>query len=486
MVTSNGVGAGHLIRASAIARRLKNDARPIILSMAYSVVEVATALGIECEFIPGRDKGLMNRRRWDNYLRDRLVALIDETSAKVVTFDGVVPYPGLLAAKFRRPQVNFVWIRRGMWQSKPQGIALSLQSKLMDYVIEPGDVAREYDSGPTKNRDESVLTSPVSLYDPENSLSKKEARALLGLDQKSETVLVQLGVGERDLDQRLSAVLKGLSRWPDLQIVMAKEPRSYSGESLVPKGVEVSVIKHFPLADVIHAFDAIVCAAGYNSVHEVIPARIPTLLIANNRGTDDQISRAKWCHDYGLTLFAQSDSTLEIEAKSRQLLEPAIKNQLSLMCRRIPNFSGDKEIASIITILSNENISSLIFKRMRYQRFLAQSAMERGIGHLIRRMANSLLRFAALAFRTIFPHKEELTPESEVTLTESLDSRLCNPLIRGNNRFEHFLLGSSEDYQSKRIQIALKAYSVSEDYLIRQNDSGTSGSISFNSVTILK
>lgn len=256
--------------------------------MAYSVVEVANALGIECEFVPGRDKGLMSRRRWDEYLRDRLVALIDETDARVVTFDGVVPYPGILAAKFRRPNVSFVWIRRGMWQKKPQGIALSLQSKLMDYVIEPGDISREYDKGPTKDRNEAVVTTPVSLYDQEKALSKKSARERINLDQNKTTVLVQLGVGERDLDERVSAVLKGLAKWPNLEIVMAKEPRSLKGESLVPRGVDVKVIRHFPLADVIKAFDAVVCAAGYNSVHEVIPAQIPTLLIANNRGTDDQ------------------------------------------------------------------------------------------------------------------------------------------------------------------------------------------------------
>lgn len=486
MITSNGVGAGHLIRASAIARRLKDDARPIILSMAYSVVEVATALGIECEFVPGRDKGLMGRRRWDDYLRDRLSALIDETGAKVVTFDGVVPYPGILATKFRRPEVSFVWIRRGMWQKKPQGIALSLQSKLMDYVIEPGDVAREYDKGPTKERDEAVLTSPVSLYDREKTLSKKAARKKLGLSQEKTTVLVQLGVGERDQDTRVSAVLKGLSKWPELEIVMAKEPRSHKGESLVPRGVEVKVIRHFPLADVIHGFDAIVCAAGYNSVHEVIPAQIPTLLIANNRGTDDQVARAKWCEDYKLTLFANNESLTEIEAKATQLMDPQNRAKLTQMCQRIESFNGDKEIASMVMVLSNENVSSLIFKRMRYQRFLAQSAIERGIGHALRRFANSLLRFAGLIYRTIFPHKEEITPETAVTFSQSLDVEFCSPLIKGNRRFEHLLLGSSDIYKQNREQIALKAYRLDESAVIRHDASGTFGSISFNSETILK
>lgn len=486
MITSNGIGAGHLIRAGAIARRMKGNARPIILSMAYSVIEVATSLDIECEFIPGRDKGLMARRRWDEYLRDRLIALIDETGAKVVTFDGVVPYPGILAAKFRRPSVSYIWIRRGMWQKKPQGIALSLQSKLMDYVIEPGDVAREYDNGPTKHRGEALLTSPVTLYDPETSLSKREAKSFLGLRPEGIAVLVQLGVGDQDLNERVSAVLKGLSRNPGIEIVMAKEPRSRTGESLVPRGVDVKVIRHFPLADVIHAFDAVVCAAGYNSVHEVVPARIPTLLIANNRGTDDQIARAKWCADYKLTLFADNESLFEIQEKAHQLMESQVRLKLTQMCERISNFNGDREIASLILMLSQDNVSSLILKRMRYQRLLAQSAFERGLGHALRKLANSALRIAALIFRTFFPHAESLVPESKVLFSQSLDFELCNPLIKGNDRFEHFLSGSSIEYLQARKRVAVKAYQTIEDNLYYLEESGTEESIPFSSSTILK
>ena len=34
LATSNGIGMGHLARASAIAKALKNEANPIIVSMA--------------------------------------------------------------------------------------------------------------------------------------------------------------------------------------------------------------------------------------------------------------------------------------------------------------------------------------------------------------------------------------------------------------------------------------------------------------------
>ena len=41
------------------------------------------------------------------------------------------------------------------------------------------------------------------------------------------------------------------------------------------------------------AFDGAIAATGYNSVHELLPAQIPTVLISNIRGTDDQDARAK-------------------------------------------------------------------------------------------------------------------------------------------------------------------------------------------------
>jgi len=64
MITSNGVGAGHLIRASSIARELKEDFRVIILSMANSVSEVANSLGIEYEYIPSKARDIINKNRY--------------------------------------------------------------------------------------------------------------------------------------------------------------------------------------------------------------------------------------------------------------------------------------------------------------------------------------------------------------------------------------------------------------------------------------
>ena len=99
LATSNGVGMGHLARASAIAVALKEIANPIIVSMAGGIADLPSYMGIRCEYIPGRDRGWMSREKWDKYLRDRLLALVEETGATVLSFDGVAPYPGVIAAK---------------------------------------------------------------------------------------------------------------------------------------------------------------------------------------------------------------------------------------------------------------------------------------------------------------------------------------------------------------------------------------------------
>jgi len=336
LATSNGIGMGHLARASAIAKALKNDANPIIVSMAGGIAEIPSALGIPCEYIPGKDRRWMPRPKWDLYLRDRLVALIDETDAKVLTYDGVVPYAGVVAARIARPNVKLVWIRRGLWQKKIHRFALPLQSAAMDLIIEPGDFAFAYDHGPTSKRKDAIRTAPVSLYQSDEALNREESRKILGLDQSRPAVLVQLGTGADDANEKMTVALKGLLNWPDLQVVLTKEPVDKAGKSLAPEGLDLKVVRYFPLAKVLAAFDAGVCATGYNGVHELLSAALPTVLVSNIRGMDDQEARAKWCHDFGYALRADQADLNDITNTVKKLQDSNIRASLSSKCRTLP------------------------------------------------------------------------------------------------------------------------------------------------------
>ena len=454
LATSNGVGMGHLARASAVALALKEVANPIIVSMAGGIAELPSYMGIRCEYIPGRDRGWMSREKWDKYLRDRLLALIEETGATVLSFDGVVPYPGVIAAKNSNSHVALVWVRRGLWQKKPQRFILGLQSRMMDRIIEPGDIAREYDHGPTANRKDSVLTSPVSLFQPSQAMSRDDARKALGIDPHRPAVLVQLGTGDSDVNEKMSAALSGLLGWKDLQVVLTKAPTDKDGKSLAPIGLDIKVLRYFPLANVLHAFDAGVCATGYNGVHELLPAGLPTVFVSNIRGTDDQEARAQWCHDKGFALRADQSNLADITEKVRQLQDSGTRERLSKKCQELPAAHGGEEIAKILFELATKTDTNKPAK-FTYTRLIIQDHINRGLRHI----ANLGLRRLALAYRFLHPHiVVEVIKDTEPVFGDQTDAAQLRELIRGEARFEHLISNASDQYKNKRKEIAANAY----------------------------
>jgi len=456
LATSNGVGMGHLARASAIALALKDVANPIIVSMAGGIAEVPGFMGIRCEYIPGRDRLWMTRRKWDSYLRDRLLALIEETDAKVLSFDGVVPYPGVIAARNSNPELKLVWIRRGLWQKKPQRFVLGLQAAMMDKIVEPGDIARAYDFGPTAKRKDATLTSPVSLFRKETAFSRDEARTILGLDLNRPVALVQLGTGDSDVNHKMTAALEGLIGWKDLQVVLTKAPIDINGNSLAPEGLDIKVVRYFPLARVLHAFDAGICATGYNGVHELLPAQIPTVFVSNIRGTDDQEARAKWCQDFGFALRADQSDLADITATVRKLQDPELRNQLSSKCAELADTTGGDEIAKILYELATENKLARV-KDVTFKRLMVQVHLSRGVKYII----NLGIRRLALIYRFFHPHivVEEIRLEPPIFGSQTQSSDL-HKLIRGDIRFEHLVEDYSEKYLERRKAIAEEAYGV--------------------------
>jgi UDP-N-acetylglucosamine:LPS N-acetylglucosamine transferase len=443
LATSNGIGMGHLARATAIAEELKSVARPILVSVAGGIAEIPSTTGIPCEYIPGKTRRWMPAHRWDRYFRDRLIAIADETGASVISFDGVVPYPGFIATKLKRPDLTIVWVRRGLWQKNLLRFALPFQSRLVDLIIEPGDIAREYDHGPTSNRKDAILTSPVSLYSKARALSRTDARKLLGLDADRPAVLVQLGTGDSDMNEKMRAALSGLIGWQashGLQVVLTKNPVDAHGVSLVPDGLEIKVQRYFPLADVLAAFDGAIAATGYNSVHELLPAQIPTVLISNIRGTDDQDARAKWCHDHGYALRADHASLADITATVVTLSDAAVRQSLHNKCAELSNTNGGSEIAQILLSL-------------------ATSAKKKPSKKVSRFVATQVIHKITYLYRLIRPYKKSVTVDHGAALfSQEIDADYLREHIKGDQRFEHMIVEGSQSYIARRQQIANTAY----------------------------
>jgi hypothetical protein len=271
-----------------------------------------------------------------------------------------------------------------------------------------------------------------------------------------------MGTGDLDFDSKLTAALRGLTGWSGLQVVMTKVPIGLNGESLVPEGLDIKIIRYFPLADVLHAFDGAIAAAGYNSVHELLPARIPTVFIPNDRGTDNQRDRAKWTEDRGFAYFADASNLDDITRVVKRLRDASKRALLIDSCGQLSLPAGAQQASRhLLEIASAQESTSVVnvgFKG-KYLFYLIRTQFSRRI----RFLSYSLLRHISLCYRKFVPRHgavEVVESEGLPVFSQSQIAKEMHPLIKSNGRYEHLIPNASPSYICRRREIAEQAFGV--------------------------
>ena len=378
LVTSNGVGMGHLTRQLTLALSAPEALDPVIFSLSGALPTVRTAVaagrlpelrGVRTEYCPSRRSGWLPKggtaRRlrevhpaygWERYFGERVRALVAETGARLVLFDGVVPYAGLRAARRALPATAFVWMRRGMWRAGVGADWLE-HSDLFDLVVEPGDFAAAGDVGLTAGRRDATRVAPISIADAITTHDRAAARAALGLDPDRPALLLTPGTGAlEDVGSPVRVALEVLrERAPDWQVAVTSPALATHGVGAGDEGV-VLLTDTYPLARSLAAFDAAVSAAGYNSVHELLGARVPTVLVpGQSLGTDDQPGRAATLEGEGACLTVQPDDAAGMRAAMERLLDPSTAAGLRDACSDLPAPTGGAEAARLLVDLAGRS-----------------------------------------------------------------------------------------------------------------------------------
>lgn len=449
-MTSNGVGMGHLSRQLTVALSGPQRYEPVIFSLSGALPRIAAAdrdgdlpgaaeRGIRYEYAPSRESGWLpdggwrrNLRqryrsyRWHPYLRDRLVSLAAETGAHAVVFDGVVPYRGLLQARSLLPDVGFVWMRRGMW--RPSASTKQLRaSGHFDLVLQPGDFGGAADRGPLAGRTDAEPIPPVSLTDVLPPTSREEARAALGLPRDGPVLLLSPGAGVLgSVEEGAATVLAALAEHgPGWTVAVTKQ--AIARHSIGAAADRVVVLDDvYPLARHLAAFDAAVSAAGYNSVHELLGAGIPTLLApGRDTGTDDQAARTEGVLARGAALAVDSD---DVAAGVRALMDESRRADLRAACAELERADGGVTAAEKV------------------------AAVARGA---------EATRELVLRPRPSRPLLDARTPTGDGT---GISLRLTHDVsvadVRGRDPIEHLVAGSSPEYRVARERTARWLYAV--------------------------
>ncbi len=352
--TSNGIGMGHLTRVLACARRHREQAEPIVVSMSRAYA-VARHEGILAEYLPYFRSSGMDKTKWQYALRTELTEMFRFYRPRVVVLDGNVPYQGLLDALAEFPEIWSVWLRRAMW---PPGVgAHFLEHRgAFDAAIEPGEYASILDRGLTVElRQDSRCVAPISYLHDDEALDRHSARVVLGLDPDRPAVFLQLGSGNNMQTRALrSLIIDKLNS--DIQ---GETPQIVVGQWQIGLDVpdvpeNVTVLRSFPFARYLNAFDYAVALAGYNTFHENLRAGVPTLFVGNEHPEqDEQWLRADFARVRGCALAARASNAYEISENLFRLSSQTVQDALRTACARLPTANGADEAAAYLAELAH-------------------------------------------------------------------------------------------------------------------------------------
>jgi UDP:flavonoid glycosyltransferase YjiC (YdhE family) len=349
--SSNGEGLGHVTRLLAIARKLPPDVTPIFGSLSHGIGVIEDA-GYQAEMIVSHRYANLDEASAYPWMADELAGALARHAPDVFVFDGGNPYRFMSEVVAPRRRAAYVWIRRGMWRKEQDNSSVIANEKLFDAIVEPSDLAASRDQGATAARkDGVVLTEPIRLIDDGEQLSREDARSRLSLDQDRPAVLVQLGPGnQRDLTLASKQVFSAFDNHPEIQVVnlstpINRNPACYSDR--------VSNVTIYPIARFLRAFDFAISAAGYNSFHELIAARIPALFVVSmTPELDDQEGRAAFAETMGAGYAVTAQTLSAIPSLINRLSDPARRHVMSENCGRLAAANGARQAADLIAELA--------------------------------------------------------------------------------------------------------------------------------------
>ncbi|MEX1134448.1 MAG: glycosyltransferase [Acidimicrobiia bacterium] len=460
LATSNGTGMGHITRQLAIALSLGDGHQATLFSLSKGLPMVEP-MGIRAEYCPSFDTPWIAAGEWHGYLRDRLSALIEETRADAVVFDGVAPYLGIGMAAARHRNVAFVWMRRGTWKEGVNTAQLK-KSSYFDLVVEPMDLAG---SGPLPHgRADFEQVPPISLIGVVESLARDDARLALGLPLDKPVALVTLGSGMlgevAGPGEAATRVILEETNW---EVAVT---RPSMAKNLVPLGSservhEISGV--YPLVRYLSAFDLAISSAGYNAVHELLPAGLPTILVANTATrTDDQSSRAFGVAAAGLALAVSDYDLTGLHDSITKMLDEASRLELAAAAADTrQKVGGAYEAARVVSDYA-ERYHTRSRRWALYATILYQSAKE-AVKRLMGPALTDRVKKATGRAPSVSGQRTRVTMNGGSTGPRSIEvafSEDVTPGMLASNPVEHLLPGSSEDYRAKRMALIGDYYDV--------------------------
>jgi len=215
---------------------------------------------------------------------------------------------------------------------------------LYDAIVVPDTREEAVIQVPEAAKGRVHYVGPIVSRDEIELLPRDEARAALGIEGDRLAVLVSAGGGgDPGVDDHLSRAHAALADDPSLHLVLGAGPL-HRGRPI--RGPRVTWIEGPGLGKHMHAFDLAICAAGYNTFHELMLAGVPTLFVPQEKIADEQDVRAARAIDAGAGSTVDLRDPAAIRAAVDRFRDPIVRTNASQAARALVPQSHARDAAA--------------------------------------------------------------------------------------------------------------------------------------------
>jgi len=330
---TNGVGLGHAQRCSLIAGEIaRNPAAEVAFAAFASCAPLIKSFGFDVMPLVAKSRLHAEASANDVVNGLRLDLLLRNSAALV--FDGGYVFTPVMRNILER-RVPAVWIRRGLWQPG-QDNSISLErEKVFDRVIVPleafGELNEDYSVGPHVVK-VGPIVQQVALTQAAKSAMRQGLAERIGLRFRHLVVTMLGGGVAADRTAQTTAIAASLARRSDVLHLVVVWPTATVEPGLFT-WPNTRVVRTHHASVLAAAADLYISAVGYNSFHEALYNRIPTIFIPQMAGyMDDQRSRAMAAADRGVARLVEPHQLARLDQMIARMID---KGEADLLRSRL-------------------------------------------------------------------------------------------------------------------------------------------------------
>jgi predicted glycosyltransferase len=352
---TNGVGLGHAQRCALVAAEMAPPTATPVFAAFPSCMRLIKNYGFDV--MPLVQKSALHAEGLANdVVNYRRLHQLLSTAAGLV-FDGGYVFNSVFRSILEH-RVPSVWIRRGLWQAgQDNSIALE-REKVFDHVIVPleafDELNQDYSAGRHVTK-VGPIVQQVSLTNVEHETIRKRLAGKFGVSFRHLVVTMLGGGVAADRSAQAISVAASVARRSDTLNLVVVWPTAKVDAGLFG-WPNTRVVRTHHASVLAAVADLYVSAVGYNSFHEAIYNRIPTIFIPQMAAfMDDQRARGAAAAERGLARLIEPHQLMSLDhAISGMLDGEGEEIRARLAATQLP-VSGSAVAADVISEVADLN-----------------------------------------------------------------------------------------------------------------------------------